>query len=90
MLNFLEHVKKRPGDKRYMLDCLATMYKGDHEYFKKGYEPPSRVQEKFIVQIDNQDDFFTGLPKSKGKDRKNLAALVSKQQRTQIRIDELN
>ena len=34
---YLNHLMTRPGDKEYMLDVLATLTDGTHEYFRKDY-----------------------------------------------------
>ena len=89
LLALKSHVEKRPGDKAYMLDCIATLYRGDHPYFKKDYLPPKK--ENFQYQVDNSDDFFSDLPpsQSKGK-REALRLLVSKNTYTQLRVAEMD
>jgi hypothetical protein len=53
------------------LQSVLSTLNPDHEYFDKKYENPThRVQDHDEMYIDNQDDFFTGLPKPKNRPRK--------------------
>jgi hypothetical protein len=76
-LNFYEHLSKREGDRSFMLDVLATLSQGKHPIFSKEYVPPQKPsQQKFTLDIDNTDGFFTGLPPSKFKGRATTASIL--------------
>ena len=62
----MTHLKLRDGDKAFMLDVISTLTSGNHIYFNKDYVPPKRVSTATPdVNIDNSDNFFTGLPPTK-------------------------
>jgi hypothetical protein len=69
--NLCNHLKSRPGDKQFMLDVISTLCDGNHEYFQKDYIAPKRVPFKELIQINNEDGFFTGLPASQSKSKHN-------------------
>ena len=66
MRQLVTHLKLREGDKAFMLDVISTLTQGNHIYFNKDYVPPKRVSAAMPdVNIDNSDNFFTGLPPKK-------------------------
>ena len=57
----LENPQRLP-DKQWLIQVLS-IFKPDHEIFKKDYLPP--IKEITMVEkvVDNQDNFFSHLPK---------------------------
>ena len=58
------------------MEVLMTITHGRHEFFQKDYRPATLHQQVATMPIDNEDNFFTGLPYSTaGMRRNNFAAL---------------
>jgi hypothetical protein len=87
------HLKEREGDKAFMLDVISTLMQGNHPYFSKDYVPPKRISAAMPeVNIDNSDNFFTGLPPTKynGKSKsRHLSLFISEKERANLKLIRL-
>ena len=89
LVNLLEHLKKRAGDKEWMLKVLGHLSDRNHPFFAKDYIPPKKqMAQTFNYEFDNSDQFFNGLPdsNSKGKHSQAMNLLIPKDQRKQYEI----
>jgi hypothetical protein len=71
--SLMNHLKCRPADKAFMLDIISTVTDRNHRYFAKDYLPPKKhTAIKDQLYVDNQDNFFTGLPEAKRTKSKRM------------------
>lgn len=81
----LKHLRARSADKEYLLRVLSTLTRGEHMFFDKAYLPPPRQKRQIL--INNDDNFFSGLPQSRSKaKRDNLRVLLSEEQRALLKL----
>ena len=65
--NLRDHLESRAGDKEFMLKVLAHINQ-DHYLFDSDYKPPKKTADQpFNFELNNNDNFFDGLPDCKGK-----------------------
>ena len=74
-----------------MLEVISTLTEGNHFFFAKNYEPPRKGSEDFMQMLDKSDNFFTGLPKSKSKNKRFTVTthLMSKEQSARLKLKKL-
>jgi hypothetical protein len=75
------HLHKRQANRQWLLNVLATITAGGHDYFNKNYRPPKQERQRVEHEIDNSDGFFSNLPVSasnakKGRTSKKVLALI--------------
>ena len=66
-----EYIQKRNADREWLLDILFFATSGNHEIFRKDYEPPKKM--KFMKKVQNQKvdpKFIQGVPKSDAKTKR--------------------
>ena len=74
MLGLSEIVIKNPPDKLWLVQMIGHV-KGDHPIFAKGYVAPRRSKVARMIELDNSDGFYTGLPEleARGGKRRRMA-----------------
>ena len=66
-INTSTRISRHPPNKHFSLTLLGN-FEPDHEYFKKDFQRPKKYkQAHFAYEVDNSNDFFTGLPPCKDR-----------------------
>ena len=77
-----KQIRKRPPSTNWMLLVLSNLDPAN-EVFAKGYVAPRKPKGNEAVFIENQDDFFDGLPVAATKKKRFINLLDGKQKKTQ-------
>ena len=91
----LQHLGLRQADKKYCMEMLATLHHMGVgvPIFRKNYVPPVRGRakpEKEERMVQNDDDFFDGLPELTAKQLKSRGrALTSKPERIALQVAQM-
>ena len=78
----------RPADKSFMLDLLSTVTGGTHLFFTRDYVPHRKAANP--VQFNNADGFFSNLPPSQYKGKRNVQYIyVMPEERERLKLQKL-
>ena len=83
-------IKRTPPNKDWMLAVLSTI-DAENVLFSKGYVKPkvdARGKEAEDEFVENNNDFFTGLPATKSSKNINIVTKSAVQQQHRMRVME--
>ena len=76
-LKLATELSVKNANTKWMLTVLATLSNGEHRFFAKDYVGLKKKPAFQSFVVNNDDEFFTGLPESKSKSKGRMMAFTT-------------